>query len=96
MKSAGMKLVRETRNKLYNHILCLPVGYFSRASSGAIISRVMMDVEALNGLVSDVVKTFIVEIPTIIFLLGVALYRSWDLTLMSLLLLPLIAYSTRK
>ena len=96
MKSAGMKLVRETRNRLYNHILCLPVGYFSRASSGAIISRVMMDVEALNGLVSDVVKTFIVEIPTIIFLLGVALYRSWDLTLMSLLLLPLIAYSTRK
>jgi subfamily B ATP-binding cassette protein MsbA len=96
MKSAGMKLVRETRNKLYNHILCLPVGYFSRESSGVIISRVMMDVEALNGLISDVMKTFIVEIPTVILLLGVALYRSWDLTLMSLILLPLIAYSTRK
>jgi len=96
MKSAGMKLVRETRNKLYNHILCLPVGYFSRESSGVIISRVMMDVEALNGLISDVMKTFIVETPTVIFLLGVALYRSWDLTLMSLILLPLIAYSTRK
>jgi subfamily B ATP-binding cassette protein MsbA len=96
MKSAGMKLVRETRNKLYNHILCLPVGYFSRESSGVIISRVMMDVEALNGLISDVMKTFIVEIPTVIFLLCVALYRSWDLTLMSLMLLPLIAYSTKK
>jgi len=96
MKSAGMKLVRETRNKLYNHILYLPVGYFNRESSGVIISRVMNDVEALNGLISDVIKTFIVEVPTVIFLLGIALYRRWDLTLMSLILLPLIAYSTRK
>lgn len=96
MKSAGMKLVRETRNKLYKHLLYLPVGYFNRESSGVIISRVMYDVETLNGLISDVIKTFIVEVPTVIFLLGVALYRSWDLTLMSLILLPLIAYSTKK
>lgn len=96
MKSAGMKLVRETRNKLYNHMLYLPVNYFNRESSGVIISRVMNDVEALNVLISDVIKTFIVEIPTVIFLIGIALYRKWDLTLMSLTLLPLIAYSTRK
>jgi len=96
MKSAGMKLVRETRNKLYKHLLYLPVGYFNRESSGVIISRVMYDVETLNGLISDVIKTFIVEVPTVIFLLGVALYRSWALTLMSLILLPLIAYSTKK
>src|SRR4030042_2822876 len=83
MKSAGMKLVRETRNKIYNHILYLRVGYFSKESSGAIISRVMYDVETLNSLISDVIRTFIVEVPTVIFLLGIALYRRWDLTLMS-------------
>ena len=96
MKSAGMKLVRETRNRLYTHLLNLPVGYFNKESSGVIVSRIMYDVEALNGLVSDVLKTCIVEVPTVIFLLGVALYRKWDLAMMSLILLPLIAYSTRK
>ncbi len=96
MKSSAMKLVRETRNKLYNHILYLPVGYFNRESSGVIISRIMHDVEVLNGLISDVIKTFIVEVPTVIVLLGIAVYRKWDLTLMSLILLPLIAFSTRK
>lgn len=96
MKSAGMKLVRETRNRLYTHLLNLPVGYFNKESSGVIVSRIMYDVEALNGLVSDVLKAFIVEVPTVIFLLGVALYRKWDLAIMSLILLPLIAYSTRK
>ncbi|MEW6584034.1 MAG: ABC transporter ATP-binding protein [Nitrospirota bacterium] len=96
MKSAGMKLVRETRNRLYNHILHLPIGYFHRESSGAIISRIMNDVEMLNTLVADSLKTFVLEIPTVIFLLGVAFYRRWDLTLASLFLLPLIAFSTRK
>jgi ATP-binding cassette, subfamily B, bacterial MsbA len=96
MKSSGMKLVRDTRNKLYNHILYLPTGHFHRESSGALISRVMYDVETLQGLISEVIKTFILEVPTVFFLLGVALYRKWDLTLLSLILLPLLAYSTRK
>lgn len=96
MRSAGMKLVRDMRNKLHSHILSLPVGYFNRESSGVIVSRVMLDADALNVLVSDVLKTFIVEAPTVLCLLGVAFYRKWDLTLMSLILLPLIAYSTRR
>ncbi len=96
LRSSGLKLVRETRNKLYRHILRLPIGYFHKESSGVIISKVLNDVDILNALVADYLRTFIVEVPTILFLLGVALYRKWDLTLLSLLLLPFIAYSTRK
>jgi subfamily B ATP-binding cassette protein MsbA len=96
MRSAGLKLVRETRNKLYNHILSLPIAYFNKETSGVIISRVINDVETLKKLIAEVFKTFIIEVPTVILLLGVAFYRRWDLTLMSLILLPLIAYSTRK
>jgi len=96
MRSSGMKLVRETRNRLYEHVLYLPVGHFNKESSGMIISRVINDVENLNGLVGDVIKTFITEVPTLVFLLGVALYNRWDLTLMTLILLPLLAYSSRR
>lgn len=96
MKSAGMKLVRGMRNKLYDHILHLPIGYFSKEHSGVIISRIMLDVKELNGLVSGVLKTLIVEIPTVLALLGVAFYRSWNLTLVSIILLPVVAYSSRK
>lgn len=96
LRSSGLKLVREMRNRLYHHILRLPVGYFHRESSGVIISKVLSDVDILNAMVADYLRTFIVEVPTICFLLGVALYRRWDLTLLSLALLPFIAYSTRK
>lgn len=96
MKSAGMKLVREMRNKVYNHILFLPINYFNKETSGVIVSKIMYDVETLHGLIGDVIKTFIMETPTLLFLFGVALYRKWDLTLMSLTLLPLIAYSAKR
>ena len=96
MKSAGQKLVKETRNKLYHHILYLPLSYFNKESSGIIISRIINDTGKLAELISDVIKTFVVEVPTVIFLLGVALYRRWDLTLIILILLPLIGYSSKK
>ena len=96
MNSAGLKLTRDTRNRLYNHILFLPASHFSKESSGFIISRVINDVEMLRGLIATVITTCVMEVPTVILLLGVAFYRRWDLTLMTLLLVPLIAYSTRK
>ncbi len=96
MKSAGLQLVRETRNKLFNHVLYLPLSYFSKESSGVVVSRIIYDAELLSGLMSKVIKTLVLEVPTIILLLGLAFYRRWDLTFMALTLLPFIAYSTRK
>lgn len=96
MRSAGMKLVRETRNKLFAHILYLPLSYFQKESSGIIISRIMNDVSKMSQLVSGVIKDAVVEVPTVIILLGVAFYRNWQLTFASLILAPLIAFSARK
>jgi len=96
MKSAGMKLVRDMRNRLYRHILDLPISYFAKESSGVTVARVMFDVDSLSSLISNVIRNFVVEIPTMLVLIGVALYRKWDLTLITLVLLPFIALSTRK
>lgn len=96
MKSSGLKLVRDTQNTLHNHLLYIPVSYFHREASGVVISRVINDVRMLNALFSEVIKAAVVEIPTIGVLLGIALYRKWDITMLSLSLVPLIAYSTKK
>jgi subfamily B ATP-binding cassette protein MsbA len=96
MRSAGMKLIRETRNKLFSHVIYLPLSYFQKESSGIVISRIMNDAQKMNQLVSGVLKDFVVEVPTVIILLGVAVYRNWQLTFISLVLAPLIAFSARK
>jgi len=96
MRSAGMKLIREMRNKLFSHVIYLPLSYFQKESSGVIISRIMNDAQKMNQLVSGVLKDFIVEIPTVVILFGVAVYRNWQLTFVSILLAPLIAFSARR
>lgn len=96
MRTAGMQLVRDMQNKLHRHLLNIPVGYFHQESSGVVISRVINDVRILGSIFSEVIKTAMVSIPTILVLMTIALYRKWDLTLLSIILLPLAAYSTRK
>jgi subfamily B ATP-binding cassette protein MsbA len=88
MQSAAQKLVMNLRNRLYGHILELPVGHFSSHSSGALISRVFNDTQAVEHLVSLTIKDLFVEAATAAALVGVAFWRSWELTLVALVLLP--------
>lgn len=96
IRSSAMKLIRDTQNKLHKHILYIPVEYFHAESSGIVLSRVINDVRLLGALFSEVIRAVLIQIPTIAVLLGVAFYRKWDLTLLTILLFPFIAFSTRK
>ncbi len=96
MKTAGLSLIRDTRNKMHDHILYMPAGYFDKETSGMLLSRVISDVTLLEALFSEVIRAAIIEVPKVVLLLGVAFYQKWDVTLMSLVLVPLLAYSTKK
>jgi subfamily B ATP-binding cassette protein MsbA len=95
MQTAGMKLVRDLRNRFFFHLIRLPVSVISRSTSGDILSRLMNDVGALSNILSQSLGEFLLEVPTVIVLMGVALYRRWDLALLSFVLLPFIALGTR-
>ncbi len=92
MRSAGQKMVMDLRNRLYGHILKLPMGYFSKSSSGTLMSKVVNDAGMLQAVVSLAIKDLIVESASLIALTGVAFYRRWDLTLIALVGLPLAVY----
>ncbi len=96
MKSAGTKLVRDYRIRLYNHLLYVPVSAFGTETSGRIISRMLNDTGVLRALVSDTLLTLLKELPTVVVLLGVALYRRWDVTLLALIVLPGIGITTQR
>lgn len=88
MRSAAQKMVMDLRNRLYRHVIELPVGYFGRNASGDLISRVINDTAVLQDLVSLTIKDLFIESFTVIALTGVALWRRWDLTLISIIVLP--------
>ncbi|MBF0317989.1 MAG: ATP-binding cassette domain-containing protein [Nitrospirae bacterium] len=96
IQSAGLALIRDTQSRLHNHIIYMPVEYFDKETSGMLISRVLNDVTLINKVISEVIRAVVIEIPKIFILLGIAFYRKWDLTLVSLLLVPGLALSARK
>lgn len=92
MMSAGSKMVRDIRGRLYRHMLYLPLSFIHRDSTGAMASRVLNDAGAVQGLIAYTVKDLFVESGTVIVLICVALIRRWDLTLISIVVLPVAFY----
>lgn len=89
------KIVRQIRLKLYTVYTSLSLDYYSQASTGTMMSVISNDVTLLLeafGKVSDLFR----EPFAIIGLLGIAVYRDWKLTLISLLLLPPLVYCVSK
>ena len=95
MRTAGFQLVRDLRNRFYESMVNLPVSVITRQTSGDMVSRLMNDIGILSAILSDSFRTFLVQVPSILVLIGVALYRRWDLAILSLILFPFIGYGTR-
>jgi len=96
MRSTGAKIVRDIRNNLYQHATALPMSFFGKDSTGAMISRIINDALAVQGLLAYVVKDLFVESCTVIVLICVAMYMRWDITLMSIVILPLALYTVSR
>ncbi len=88
MASVGAKIVRDIRNDLYHHMLYLPMSHFGKDTTGRMLSRVINDAGTLQKLLAYRIKDFFESSGTILVLIGVAMYRRWDLTLISLTVLP--------
>jgi ATP-binding cassette subfamily B protein len=92
----GEGLIYDLRTQVFGHVLRQPVAFFTRAQTGALVSRLNNDVigaqqaftSTLSGVVSNVVSLVLVA--------GTMLYLSWPITVVSLLLLPLFLWPARR
>ncbi|MCE5194913.1 MAG: ABC transporter ATP-binding protein/permease [Nitrospiraceae bacterium] len=96
MRSVGLKIVRNIRNSLYEHATVLPMSFFGKDSTGAMISRIINDAGTIQGLLAYTVKDIFVESFTVIALVGVAMYMRWDMTLITIFGLPIALYYVSK
>jgi len=88
MAHVEQSIVRDLRDDLYKHINTLSLNYFHRTRTGQIISRITNDVNLINGGVSASFVTLIKNPLMIIASLGIALYLSWQLTLVAMVVAP--------
>ena len=88
MAGAEQGVIRDIRNDLYAQINRLSLGYFTQTRTGQIISRITNDVTLVNGGVSASFVTLIKNPLLILTYLGIAIYLSWALTLVALVVAP--------
>jgi ATP-binding cassette subfamily B protein len=90
----GERALADLRDRLFSHLQRLSLGYFERNRTGAIVSRITNDVEALDTLVTDGVTSLVQNL----LLLGgtavVLFVLDWRLALATLAILPLMALAT--
>jgi ATP-binding cassette subfamily B protein len=91
----GEGLIYDLRAKVYGHIQQMPIAFFSRTQTGALISRLNNDVigaqQAFTDLFSNVVGNFIL----VVLILATMLILSWQITLVALVLLPIFLLPAR-
>ena len=89
IKTAGQLVVQDIRNDLYSHSLSLSMGYYSRSSTGNVMSRILNDVGALQRSASDVLVDGVREGVLLVGLVVTAFQADWRLASIAFLVLPL-------
>ena len=90
----GQKIIYDLRVKLFGHIQKLALKYFDKTPIGRLVTRVTNDVESLNELFSSGIVMIFSDVFIIIWILGFMFFMSWQLTLVSLSVLPILFYAT--
>ncbi len=88
MAGVEQGVIRDIRNDLYRQINQLSLDYFTQTRTGQIISRITNDVTLVNSGVSASFVTLIKNPLLILTYLGIAIYLSWSLTLVALVVAP--------
>ncbi len=100
MKTLGLKVVRNIRDRLYRNLIHQSIDFLSKARTGDLVSRISNDIEKIKLAVAETLAVYIRESLTLAGLLAVVFYQDWRLATLSLVLIPVaavpLAYFGRK
>ena len=91
----GEGLILDLRTAVFDHVQKMPVAFFTRTRTGALVSRLGNDVMGAQRAFSDTFSGVITNVVTLTLTLVVMLRISWQVTLLSLVLMPLFLLPAR-
>jgi len=90
----GQNITRDLRINVFNKITGLRMRHFDRTPAGIYITRLINDIENINTIYSEGMLNIIADLISIVVVLVLMFYTSWQLTLISLVTLPLLFVAT--
>jgi ATP-binding cassette subfamily B protein len=90
----GERILADLRNRLFDHLQRLSLGFFERNRAGVIISRLTNDVEAIDQLVTDGVTSLVQNTLTLVGTAILLFVLDWRLALATLIVVPFMSVAT--
>lgn len=85
----GEGLIYAMRTQIFDHVLRMPIAFFSRSHTGKLVSRLQSDVNGAQQAFTSTLSSLVSNGVTLALVLGSMLVLSWPLTLGALVLLPI-------
>ena len=91
----GERLIFDMRNRVFNHIQRMPIAFFTRTQTGALISRLNNDVLGAQQAFTDTFNSVISNAISVGVTLLAMFILSWKITVLALLMLPVFIFPAR-
>ncbi|SFT35878.1 ABC-type multidrug transport system, ATPase and permease component [Geodermatophilus amargosae] len=92
----GEGLILDLRTAVFDHVQRMPVAFFTRTRTGALVSRLDNDVLGAQRAFSDTLSGIVSNTVTLLLALAAMLTLSWQVTVLALLLLPVFLLPARR
>jgi ATP-binding cassette subfamily B protein len=91
----AQSVIHDIRQKLFKHIMTFRMRYFDQTPVGALITRVVSDLEAITEVFASGLMEIAGDLISLIFVLILMFSTNWELSLMTLIPIPLLIFATR-
>ena len=94
--SLGEGLILDLRRKVFGHVQGMPIAFFTRTHTGALVSRLNNDVIGAQRAFTSALSGVVTNVIVLVLTLGVMLRLSWQITLLAVVLLPIFVIPARR
>ena len=92
----GEELILDLRRAVFDHVQKMPIAFFTRTRTGALVSRLNNDVIGAQRAFSDTLSGVVSNLVMLVLTLVVMIDLSWQVTLLALVLLPVFLLPARR
>ncbi|XNZ00431.1 ABC transporter ATP-binding protein [Micrococcus luteus] len=92
----GEQVIFDLRTKVFEHVQRMPVAFFQRTRTGALVSRLNNDVIGAQAAISRTLSGVVANVVSLALTLAVMFSTSWQITVLALILLPVFMVPARR
>ena len=91
-ESVGQWVANDLRLRTYHHLQRLSLGYYDTHQTGNLLSTMTTDIQTIQGFASSSTLNILVDLLTIVAMLGLMFWLNWDFTMIALAVTPFLLF----